>query len=304
MTAKLQRHKGATHTQMDNNITYRHLLSLISLILFLIHTHDVHLSNCYELLRSYSKISQLASTQGYDHPLQYLDDRLLTTLRGYVEKITALDTAWSEIPDEPSAPPMSTEDYGIIVNSDACAEGWAAIIHQPHEGRMWLIRQRWRGQTKTRFDLSTVSEPVALYRALQWVRNQPWFKPGTQIAAITDHAAIVSGQERWWSGNGGFSQNPYLNSCFATMHALKVTAFFIAGTDNPADAPSRSSSLGPIGPITATTVSGQMCLAPPLAELEYPFGLTDDEEEGDSDDDDDPGSKRFSCCRERPRLTG
>ena len=286
-----------TQQRRDKKVTFRHLVSVISLALFLLHTHDVHLCHCNDLLSTYSKLSARAAITGFDTPMEYLGTPLKTMMDSYVARIVTLDTNWSPLPVEPLAPSTNDMDYDVVVNSDSCGSGWAAFIRLPKTGKMFLLRQRWRTHTKTRFDLSTVSEPVALFRALQWVKTQSWYTATTKIAAVTDHSPIVSGQQRWWSGNGGFSANPFLNSCFTAMHDLGVTAFFIEGTLNPADAPSRSSTLGPIGPISATEIRGHTWTAPPLAELEFPFGLTDDE-----DDDSDDG--RFTRTREKPRLTG
>jgi hypothetical protein len=45
--------------------------------------------------------------------------------------------------------------YGVM--SEACADGWAAFVR--HGERLTLLRQR--PHSHTRFDFSTVSEPVA-----------------------------------------------------------------------------------------------------------------------------------------------
>ncbi|CUF10151.1 TATE DNA transposon, putative [Bodo saltans] len=251
------------------DITLRHGCALLSLILWMIHTHDIHLSECADVLRTYSRLAQRAHRDGYDTPMTHLDNRIRNMLQSYVQRIVTLDETGSPLPVEPSEPSCSDTDYDVIINSDSCEGGWAAYVR--HGEHLTLLRQRWRPHSRTRFDLSTVSEPVALTRALTWVQTQPWYHKGLRIACITDHAAIVSGQERWWSSNGGFSANPYLNTCYLTMHQTGAAAFFIPGEDNPADGPSRSPTLGNGDQLHATSAHGQASPAPPLALLEHPF---------------------------------
>jgi integrase len=301
-TDKTQRRRGDTNQGGKTTITYRHIVSLISLLLFMLHTHDVHLSSCYDLLRPYSKLAARAALVGWDCALTFLDLRLSTTLAQYIEKIVTMDRHGSALPHQPHPPSVSDGDYDVIITSDACGEGWAAFIARPKEGNQVLLKQRWRAGTKTRYDLSTVAEPVALMRALQWVAQQPWYSPEMKIACVSDHAAITTGQRRWWSGNAGFSANPYLNSCYQQMIAMGAIAFFLAGEANPADAPSRSTTLGQKGAvITATITRCQQSLTPPLAELDFPFGLIDaDCDTGDDFRDYCLASAKF----ERPRMMG
>jgi hypothetical protein len=78
-----------------------------------------------------------------------------------------------------------------------------------------------------RFDLSTVAEPLAISRVLRWLGSREGqavlhhhashIDGEPACAVITDHSPVVKGQRRLWSGNGGFSLNPFLNETFAEM---------------------------------------------------------------------------------------
>jgi hypothetical protein len=76
-----------------------------------------------------------------------------------------------QAPSEPEPPSLDDDHYDIVVNSDTCLLGWAAIVSRRHAREQYLLKQRWRAGSHTRFYLSTVSEPLALARALCWVRE-------------------------------------------------------------------------------------------------------------------------------------
>ncbi|CUF29851.1 TATE DNA transposon, putative [Bodo saltans] len=264
-------------TANTSPVTLRHLISVISLIFWMIHTHDVHLSSVHSLLQSYSKLCTRASITGYDSLVEYLDPNLAHTIREWVDKLRVLDdeaSPGSPIPVEPAPPNLTDDHYDIVINSDACRLGWAAFVTRRLAGEQYLLKQRWRAGSLTRFDLSTVSEPVALVRALCWVREQPWYTQSLRVLCITDHAALATGQRRWWDQQSGFSLNPYLNEAFRLINEMDAIVCFIDGSLNPADSPSRSSTLGVCGaPLTATMCTGQAHLVPPLAMLDYPLPL-------------------------------
>jgi len=168
-----------------------------------------------------------------------------------------------------------TPGADVILITDASAEGWACLSFFPATGTMLLLRQGWYGQG--RWDLSTVAEPSAVARALDWLDTpsgrhhllrygQVTLKP--RIALVTDHEPLVTGQSRWWSHNGGFSLNPVLNRALQRMHDRGVTAFHIPGALNPADGPSRTRA----DPALSVTMTKGQIVGPPLKTLSFPFG--------------------------------
>jgi hypothetical protein len=100
---------------------------------------------------------------------------------------------------------------------------------------MRCLRQRWPGYIRH----SAWAEPLAVTRVLQWLRRAN--KGPLRVAVVTDHAALESGQRRWFSGNGGFSHSHHLNEAYKTAYAdgWEVEFFHINGEENPADGPSR-----------------------------------------------------------------
>jgi len=267
---------AAQQTASAHEYTFRHLISCISLVLYLSHTHDIHLSQCHDVLRALSRLTIRAIHQGYDRPLEYIDDRLVSNLARLVRQIETLDESWSPLPETPKEPSAVEHDYDIIINTDASATTWAAFLYFPATGVQVLLRQGWHGEE--RWDLSTVAEPTAVRRALMWIssadgtallRSQNLHSESQlRIALVTDHAPLVSGQTRWWSQNGGFSLNPMLNGAFEMMHRMGVVAFHIPGHLNPADGPSRTKA-DPVIAVTNTT--GQTGLGIPLRALACPF---------------------------------
>ena len=128
----------------------------------------------------------------------------------------------SPLPEEPSEPSTVVDEYEIVVTTDAPALGWAAIVVVVATGQCILLQGSWRSSTGERWDLSTVAEPAAAALALGWIhehlpmsaRKAARLYP---VALITDHAAIVTGQPRWWNHHGGFSGNIFLNKLFRKM---------------------------------------------------------------------------------------
>ena len=238
-------------------------MSCLALVLWLRHTVDAHLCVDFSLLRSYSRLAVLAAHRGWDCPLSFLDPRLASTLRDHVAQLCA-----NRPVPLPSRDPDWSDDsaqYDAIVTCDASAVAWAAQIFFPASRTALLLRQDWVGKGVHVYRHSTVAEPSAALRALQWLEQQ--YPLMRRIALITDHMSIVSGQQRPDSHLGGFSANPFLNALFQHMHGGSIRAWHIPGDQNPVDAASRTRGAGPR--IVATRCCNTTCLR--LAELERPY---------------------------------
>ena len=258
--------------------SYRNLVSLMGLTFWMLHTLDVHLVDLYETLRSYARLSTRAGHDGWDTPLQYISESIQRNLEPLVALL--LDNDWCILPEEPTMPSQKEADYDVIITIDASHIAWAALVFFPHSGTEVCLKQGWWGNIH--FSASTVAEPSAISRCLTWLmgpgseRLPPHLRNNPQLiktAVITDHQAVVTGQRRWWSGNGGFSDNPFLNEALSLLHQCNAVAFHIPGDKNPADGPSRCFS----GPdISVTVTSGQVALPTPLSELSNPYIFTKD----------------------------
>jgi hypothetical protein len=90
-----------------------------------------------------------------------------------------------------------------------------------------------------------------------------------RIALVTGHVAVATGQMRWFSNFGGFSVAWALNEAFA--RAKNTDFFFLAGTENPADAISRDTTT------TSTRVKSFTCQVrlPSLARALHPYRVDD-----------------------------
>ena len=249
-------------------LTHRNVVSLLSLLLYLLHTRDVHLCDTYGLLRTYSRLSTRAIHHGWDEPLQYIDSRMIQVLE--LAAMDVLSNGWVPLPDEPTSPSSEESDYEIIITIDASCGAWAALVFFTATSKEYLVRQGWHNPI---FGASTVAEPTAVVRCLDWlesshgkeVQQHEGLTRVPRVALITDHAALVTGQRRWWNHHGGFSANGWLNEAFRRMAAANVTAFHIPGEMNPADAASRVTGYSPV--IVVTAVLGHLSLAVPLASL-------------------------------------
>ena len=246
----------------------------MALAFWMLHTVDIHLCELHELLSSYARLSQRAIHHGWDAPLQYVDPRLLFKISEVVSIL--LKNEPSPLPEEPTEPATDVDEYEIVVTTDASALGWAAIVVVVATGQCILLQGSWRRSTGERWDLSTVAEPAAAAMALGWIQEHlPMARRTEQrpypVALITDHAAIVTGQPRWWNHHGGFSGNIYLNNLFRKMLHMGVQAWHIPGELNVADGPSRAPPNTGGSSIAATEVHGLRAVPVPLSALAHPF---------------------------------
>jgi hypothetical protein len=230
--ADLLRH-GLDH--INHTSPKRHVASLVGLALYCSGTSlapHLHLSQRFELLRAYSQLFSV------DEPWDLASPHtaaLLPHLSAFVKDVLSQPPV--PVPCVPSLPPPPTlSNYDCLLAIDACSTGWAAYALCRDASATLLLQQKFSPPLQH----SAHAEPLAVSLALGWLaRSDP--APKT-IAVLTDHAALVTGQRRPLSGMGGHSTAFYLNKAFATAYRLfaRVEFFYVAGTGNVADIPSRN----------------------------------------------------------------
>jgi hypothetical protein len=221
--------------------TRRKFAAIVGLIIFMAHTINVGLWHFFKLLRCYSRVCSPSSPQYSD----VLWDEPMTLVPAVHECLTqAVEIMLrnSAVPIKPLLPPsQALEDYDTVIIVDASGAGWAAYVRQAGETK--LLTQGWTSWQ----DHSAHAEPRAAAAALAWARKQ---RPLGHVAIVTDHEAMPKGQRRWWSGYCGFSPAEPLNRFYHELYgsddlsAYRREVFFVEGTQNPADGPSRSVALG------------------------------------------------------------
>jgi hypothetical protein len=215
--------------QLAEDVTPRHLCSFVGLLLWLANTIDVNLYECQSLLRAYSGLAQWALVNGWDTPLEYLHPAFISTVEPLLQYVTRNEPV--ALPAAVTSPDAGQFDITVCV--DACAVGWGAYVAV--QGEVFVLQQRWSGHVSA----SAWTEPLAVARVFQWLRAT--FGGPRRVAVVTDHSALESKQRRWFSGNGGFSSAFFLNEAYRATYAegWDTHFFFIDGSLNPADAPSR-----------------------------------------------------------------
>ena len=242
--------------------TIRHFASLIGLMLFMAHTLDVALAGLFPLLRAYGYI--VGHTTGWDAPFTTLSRTIDMQVRSFAQTLLHNEALPLPVVDPPSC---RNDDYDAIVIVDASASGWGAYVTFPATGTTWVLRQRWT-TTMTR---SAHAEPKAALRALFWARQQ---HPGANVALVTDHIAIATGQRRWSSRYGGFSTSYHLNELYKELYARGTSqVFFVQGENNMADGPSRdpSAQLSLTATRVAVTIPSLTVFAHPYAKQTRPW---------------------------------
>ena len=58
-----------------------------------------------------------------------------------MKELQQKEREWSPLPYEPTAPSKNDDDYDVIVVTDACATGWAALLWFPHTRQQVLVQQ-------------------------------------------------------------------------------------------------------------------------------------------------------------------
>eukprot|EP00331_Platyophrya_macrostoma_P002314 CAMPEP_0176411614 /NCGR_PEP_ID=MMETSP0127-20121128/3699_1 /TAXON_ID=938130 /ORGANISM="Platyophrya macrostoma, Strain WH" /LENGTH=536 /DNA_ID=CAMNT_0017791219 /DNA_START=387 /DNA_END=1997 /DNA_ORIENTATION=+ len=238
--------------------SYRSMASLISLILFMMHTIHLSPSSAFFMLRLYRGISVRVSQEGgdWDKSMSYVCPAAMNEIKT-VSNIL-LQNKTSPIP---VVPMFSYDDdaYDIVLFTDASAGGWGAVRKDKGTLGNTIYQQKWTNilkgevrkieRTKGNDDASPTyftthhsahAEPWAIKTLLSYLlRTEPNIKH-KRIAVITDHQAIVFSQKKD-NLYGGIGKGFALNSLFMIANLFpSISFFYIAGENNPADVFSRT----------------------------------------------------------------
>lgn len=231
-------HDALKLLQSSETTTRRRYASFMGLLIFMANTINQGLQNFYALFQHYSRICTPSSTiyndVAWDVPLR-VPDRILQ----HAAQAAHIIGENPAVPLLPLLPPgRRNSDYDCVVIVDASLSGWGAYVlvnNEIHELRCGFMEEMKH---------SAQSEPLAAKRALQYVFDT--FGHLANIAVASDHRALSLAQRRFNSGHAGFSTSFYLNDFFYNFYlnvdlaVHRRDVFFVPGTANPADAPSRS----------------------------------------------------------------
>ena len=256
LVKKLQRVQDNWRDSKDQ--TFRRFAAYFGLIFYMMNTLDIRMCDHYSLIRGHSAV--LSAVTHWDDVVPYLSPSLL----GSIEFITA-----SLLLNHPTQAPVirrpssSADDYEATVIVDASQHGLGAFVRLGN--RVYRMRHRW----PTILPHSSMAEPLAATWVIDHLRCKKLLSMSGDIAIVTDHSAMVLGQRRWRTGTGGYGWGQALNDMFRATPTAQF--FFVQGTMNPADGPSR------------TTELGDECLEvefsfPQLSNFEHPY-LREDQKE-------------------------
>jgi len=232
--------------------THRSFASVVSLILFALHTTQLNPAKAFRLLRAYRGIyRQVTRGHGWDDPLAYLESNVHQELLDIGSRLVAND--WWTIAEE-RRPTYDDLAYDVICYTDASAAGWGAIVQETEQRSVTTYQQRWINELsspqlpnihKVAFNAkhSAHAEPRAVHVLLQQLVKEG-LRDGARIAVVTDHFPIVHAQKHL-NGFGGIGRGYALNKLYEYTYDLlfnrniQVFYFYLAGRCNPADEVSR-----------------------------------------------------------------
>ena len=243
-------------------ITRRQLAALIGLATWMAHTIEVPIRDHYGVLRLFARLG--GSANGWDDPFR-IDSSTVTVIGRLVGPLL------TNAPVTPSVfGPVVTDNtlFDAVVITDASSSGLGAIVQFPHTGEVLECKRGWA----THIPHSAWAEPIAATELVRWLRA----RGAKQLAVVSDHIALASGQRRPAAGTGAFSKAYYLNEFFRALYSEKgiQEVFFIDGLDNPADTPSRSTWVGDtswhVRPLTDVTFPSLAGFVHPYASVQSP----------------------------------
>lgn len=232
----------------------RSFVSLVSLIMFALHTTRLNPAEAFPLLRAYRGVyRQVQRGRDWDDPVPYIAPQVLDALQNTGKQL--LLNPWWQI-----APPILVSyddaDYDLICFVDASSSGWGALVKDKN-GKTIALQQRWIHDVRPRGSpagdgtrdiftarFSAHAEPRAISVMLKHLITKGTIQ-ASRIAVVTDHYPIVLAQRRA-NGFGGIGRGYALNKLYELTNNLfnkdgiQVTFFFIAGRTNPADTWSRN----------------------------------------------------------------
>ena len=243
-------------------ITRRQLAALIGLATWMAHTIEVPIRDHYGVLRLFARLG--GSANGWDDPFR-IDSTTVAVIGRLVGPLL------TNAPVTPSVfGPVVTDNalFDAVVITDASPSGLGAIVQFPHTGEVLECKRGWA----THIPHSAWAEPIAATELVRWLQA----RGAKQLAVVSDHIALASGQRRPAAGTGAFSKAYYLNEFFRALYSEKGVqeVFFVDGLDNPADTPSRSTWVGDtswhVRPLTGVTFPSLAGFVHPYASVQSP----------------------------------
>lgn len=258
-TERLIRNSAKTVAKLQLSLlatkfSHRSFASVISLVLFALHTTQINPASAFKLMRAYRGVyRQTARGYDWDDPLNYLDSTVHQSLLTLGHELA--ENKWWTIADERMAS-YDDKDYDFIVYTDASASGWGAIAQSTHTGTVTTYQQQWVHDLypATKVVLtkglhfnkkhSAHAEPRGAHIALQQLVKEG-LPNGSKVAIVTDHFPIAHAQKRL-NGYGGIGRGYALNKLYEYSYDLlyhrkiQVVFFYLAGRCNPADNLSRN----------------------------------------------------------------
>lgn len=250
----------------------RTFASVVSLIMFALHTTRLNPARSFSLLRAYRGVYRMVH-RGYDWDdlIPYLDQRVHDCLLRVGQQL--VENPWYQIADA-RQPTYEDSFYDLICVTDASAGGWGAYVQSTRSGETRSYQQQWvhdlnmherqgrrlghpsdnrnnypndppAGEGYFNAQHSAHAEPRAAELLLRRLAKEGSLPPDTRVALVTDHFPIVHAQRKL-NGYGGIGRGYSLNKLFEYVHDLQfvgqveVNLFYIAGPLNPADFISRN----------------------------------------------------------------
>eukprot|EP00760_Papus_ankaliazontas_P039852 PhM_4_TR9790/c1_g1_i4/m.24210 len=154
-------------------VTKRNVASIISLVIWMAGTLQIHLSQHFDIMRIFARVE--ADPSRWDDKYT-VNNHLLNSLRGIVGTLTKNSPVVPSIPPLPSTQNSTYEAVAIV---DACRTGWGAYVI--HNNNTYRLLEGWSAEIPH----SAWAEPRAAERMVQWMRNH--LKSDGAHAIITDH---------------------------------------------------------------------------------------------------------------------
>lgn len=259
--------------------THRSFASLVSLIMFALHTTQLNPARVFTLLRAYRGVyRQVARGFDWDEPMQYLDEKVKQVLHTVGSNLC--ENPWWGIAEE-RYPSYRDSDYDVVCFTDASASGWGAVVTWVTPNVTKTFQQRWTHDLLPIGQRSSQS-PHQQFNARRSAHAEPrgaqvllrelvkhGLPNGSRVALVTDHFPIVLAQ-RGLNGYGGIGRGYALNRLFEYTYDLlferniQVTFFYLAGECNPADELSRNFG-GVSGDRCIVSADGNGMGLPPLS---------------------------------------
>ena len=214
-------------------VTRRQVAAAIGLCTYMASTIGLPMNRFFPVIKTYADIARQA--QRWDDPMR-IDAKFVNELGKLVGPLLANNPVR---PSRTQPPSIRNEDYDAIAIIDASSTGFGAYVSI--KGEVYELKSGF----EKALPHSAWSEPEGGRRVARWIKQQC---PGANVAIVSDHVALTTGQRRWWSGHGGVSTAYYLNAFFEELYSddsgQRIDVFYVNGEENPADAPSRANKVG------------------------------------------------------------